>query len=869
MAAPTLGPGQILGHFRLIEQIGAGGMGIVYRARDLRLERDVAVKVLNAKTLGDSGARTRFRREALILSRLNHPNVEAVYDFDSDQGLDYLALEYVPGTSLNERLEKGPLPENEVVSLGVQFTRGLAAAHARGILHRDLKPGNLRVTPEQVLKILDFGLAQLFGVPDEKTLTEVETVTMEMPTFAGTLPYMAPEQLERKEPDIRSDIYSAGVVLYEMATGSRPFPQHRQMLWDAILHALPPAPRTLKKDISPELEAIILKCLEKDPNSRYQSAGELLGDLERVRSGQSVTASTQNSAVTQLAAEARKRRMRISLAAILLVGIAIGMVIWKWPRPQQVRQKIMAVLPIDTVGQDPATSALGLGLAETVTAKLVQASDSDAIQVVSPRDLRDKGVKTADDARREFGTDFVLESSLQRSGQTIRINSSLVDSKTHRQLAAKSIEAKLGDPFGLQDQVVSAALDMLPSQIKPEERRKLNARQDTQPAAYEAYIRGRGYLQEYEKPENIDNAITEFDQVLKIDPNYAPAYAALGHAYWRGFRPPMNRGKEWLDRASQNCEKALAISPDLPQGHACLGNILYGTGKYEEAIKHYERALELDSSDEDTLLALADAYSALGNLSAAESTYKKAISLRPNYWRVYSWLGIFYRNQNRYADAADTLRKATELAPDDYRGYSNLGGAYVLEGRYSKAIDTLKRSIELRPTAYAYINLGYAYTLMHRYPEAVAALEEALRINDSEPMAWGNLADALYWSPDGRAHSAANYRKAISIAVARLQVNPRDAETLAYLANYSAMVGDRKAAFEYLQKALELAPSNGEVLFRAAIVCNHFNQTDQTLIYLKKALDTGYPPAVIKDTPDFQSLQQNLQFRALVGDGTS
>lgn len=352
MAVRTLSPGQVLGHFRLIEQIGTGGMGVVYRARDERLERDVAVKVLNAKTLADVTAQARFRREALVLSRLNHPNVEAVYDFHSEQGLDYLVLEYVPGVSLDDRLEKGPLAENEVVSLGVQLTRGLAEAHARGVLHRDLKPGNLRVTPEYILKILDFGLAQLFGVPDERTLTDAEMVTMEAPSSGGTPPYMAPEQLQRKEPDVRSDIYSAGAVLYEMATGSRPFPQRGQMLWEAILHSLPAAPRTLNKDISPELEAIILKCLEKDPNIRYQSAGELLGDLKRLRPGQTVTKSFQDSAVAQLAAKSWNRRIGINLAMILLVGIAIGTVIWKWPRTQQVRQKIMAVLPIDTLGQD-------------------------------------------------------------------------------------------------------------------------------------------------------------------------------------------------------------------------------------------------------------------------------------------------------------------------------------------------------------------------------------------------------------------------------------------------------------------------------------------------------------------------------------
>ncbi len=264
MAAPTLTPGQTLGHFRLVEEIGSGGMGVVYRARDTRLERDVAVKVLNAKTLSDVSARKRFRSEALILSRLNHPNVESVYDFHSEQGVDYLVLEYVPGTSLNERLEKGAVPENEVLALGIQLTRGLAAAHAQGIIHRDLKPGNLRVRPDSVLKILDFGLAQLFALPEDKTVTTDEMETLQLP-FAGTPPYLSPEQVAGSEPDIRSDIYSAGVVLYEMATGSRPFAQRGQMLRDAIVHSLPPAPRIKNKDISPDLEAVILKCLEKGP----------------------------------------------------------------------------------------------------------------------------------------------------------------------------------------------------------------------------------------------------------------------------------------------------------------------------------------------------------------------------------------------------------------------------------------------------------------------------------------------------------------------------------------------------------------------------------------------------------------------------
>ncbi len=306
------------------------------------------------------------------------------------------------------------------------------------------------------------------------------------------------------------------------------------------------------------------------------------------------------------------------------------------------------MLPIETVGQDPATSALGLGLTETLTAKLVQASDTDSIQVVSPRDLRDQNVKTAEDARREFGTDFVLESSLQRSGSAIRINCYLVDSKTHRQLASRTIEEVNGtDTFNLQDQVVNAALDMLPARILSKQRKALAVRQDTQPAAYEAYIRGRGYLQEYEKPENIDNAIAEFNQAIKIDPKYALGYAALGHSYSVGFQQ-YGKPNSWVADASLNCQRALSLNPELVEGHVCLGRLFVSSGKYDRAVEEFQRAVRAEPGNEDALFGLAEAYTHLGDVAAAESTYKKAVALRPGYWGVYSWLGTFYSGQNRY-----------------------------------------------------------------------------------------------------------------------------------------------------------------------------------------------------------------------------
>jgi len=860
MVGPNLKPGDSLGHFRLVEELGRGGMGIVYRAHDIRLKRDVAVKVLNPRTPSDTKARQRIRNEALILSRLNHTNVECVYEFGSEDGIDFLVLELVQGSSLDELIARGPLAEQEVIGLGVQLARGLAAAHSHRVLHRDLKPGNLRVTPDNVLKILDFGLAQLMAAADGDTVTELATVS----PMAGTPAYLSPEQVAQCEPDARSDIYSAGVALYELATGSKPFEQPRQLLADAILHGLPPAPRLKNKEISAGLEAVILKCLEKDPKQRYQTAKDLLADLEQLwasrdPSGRALVLHLQRKPVAWL---------RVALAVGLLLLLAgVGMLVWQWKVGQEVpQQKVMAVLPMDTVGQDPATSALGLGLTETLTAKLAQASDKSGIQVVSPHDLRDRKVTTADEAQHIFGTDYVLESSIQRSGVIVRINCYLVDSRTHRQMASRTIESDMSNPFGLQDKVVNASADMLPVKLKPEERRKLNAPQDTDPAAYQAYIQGRGYLQEYEKPENIENAIVEFNQAVKVDPNYALGYAGLGDAYWLQFKW-LFKGNEVVARASQNCEKALSLNAQLVEGHICLGTILNGTGKHDRAIEEFKSALDSNPQSDDALRGLAEAYEGAGDFSAAETAYRRAVSSHPNYWGAYHALGLFYYRRARYADAIATFKQETQHAPDNHLSYTTLGGVYITLGDYPEAVAAFQRSIDLRPGFGAYNNLGYTYYLMHRFPESIAAFEQALKINDGNWEVWGNLGDALYWSPERRSEASAKYKRAIEIATKQLEVNPKDARVLVYLGSYLAITGSKQAALERLQRAIEESPANSEVFFRAAITYNYLGDASKALVYLEKAASLGYSRPVVRDSPEFQDLQHDSRFAAIVGSG--
>jgi tetratricopeptide (TPR) repeat protein len=334
-------------------------------------------------------------------------------------------------------------------------------------------------------------------------------------------------------------------------------------------------------------------------------------------------------------------------------------------------------------------------------------------------------------------------------------------------------------------------------------------------------------------------------------------------AYAIGFQQK-NRGKDWLDKARSRCERALAITPQLAEGHTCMGNVDFSMGRYEEAVQQLQRSFDLDHRSDETLRLLAAAYQKAGNTAAAEEAFRNAISLRPNYWAVYNAFGAFYYSQARYTNAAEMFRKAIQLAPLNYRGYSNLGGIYFAQGQYREAVDALQRSVALRPSVESYLNLGAAYFYLRRYDDATESLQRALKIDDKDWQNWGNLADTLYQIPSRRAEAMSAYGKAIERAKARLDVNPRDAGILAFTADYYAMLDQEKQARDQLGRALELTSTDADVLFRAAILHNHFRDTEKTLEYLSKAVAAGFSPTVIRDTPDFDHLKSDPHFRKLL-----
>ncbi|MGB8801416.1 MAG: protein kinase [Candidatus Acidiferrales bacterium] len=844
MAAPSELTGLLLGHYRVRDLIGAGGMGVVYRAFDERLNRDVALKILQPNASTDDGRRKRFRKEALLLSSVNHPNIASIFDFDTHDGVDFIVMELIAGVRLSDRIAAGPLPESEASYLGRQILSALHEAHSHGIVHQDLKPGNIIVGSDQHLKVLDFGLAKVFESAES-------AATESLPQFderGGTLPYMAPELLRGHAADPRSDIWSFGVVLYEMVSGNRPFRGHTTFeISSAILGSDPPK---LPGTVSSGFNALVSRCLIKEPGGRFQTAGEAAAALESCN------------------AEPQGRRIfgarSVAMALALLAIIAFGFGYWKMKerdgKPSLPNSKQLAILPLSDSTESPEVAAFGVGLDDTLTTRLTELTRTHDLQVIPASEIRSKKVTTLQQASQEFGVNLGLELGVHRSGELLRVNYILVDAKTHRQLRGDTITARADDPFTLEDRVSDSIVKALDLELEPQERNTLADHGTLRPAAYDYYLQGRGYLKDYQKPESIDSAISVFTKALEQDSDYALAEAGLGEAYWRKYR--LTKDASYVEKAEAECTLATHHKP-LAEGYVCLGLVENGTGKYEESARSFEEAISLDPTSDDAMVGAASAYESLGKKDQAERTYRRAISLRPQYWRNYGSLGAFYYRHGEYSQAAEMFSEVIALAPDSFRGYSNLGGTQILQGQYAAAIGTLQKSIEIRQTSGALSNLGTAYFNLHRFDDAAQSFKAAIEFDKDNYVLWGNLGSAYYYG-NHRDDSMKSYNQAIKLNTKYLIVNPQDATALSDIAGFYSMIGKRENALVAIQKAQELSPEDPEILFNSALVYNELGDHRRAKVFLGKSLDAGYSPTEIRDTPSLDNLRSDPEFQQVI-----
>ncbi len=681
--------GRTLGHYRILEQIGAGGMGVVYRARDERLERDVALKVLPHGALADEGARKRFRKEALALSRLNHPNIATVHDFDTDQDTDFLVMELIPGQTLAELIAAGSLAEKETLRLGSQMAEGLGAAHAEGVTHRDLKPGNLRITPDGRLKILDFGLATLVGPGGAGAVTASEAYS----GAAGTLAYMSPEQLRGEEAGPRSDIYAAGAVLYEMAAGRRIFPENQgpRLIADILNKAPEPPPS------SPSLRNIILKATDKDPARRYQSARELAVDLER--------AGDPSSAEQVIAARPRARRGAWA-AAILVLLAASAAAFYYFRLHAPARIESLAVLPLENLSGDPAQEYFADGMTEALIGDLARIK---ALRVL-PRtavSMYRGAKKPPAQVAKELNVDAVLEGSVARSGDRVRVTANLIHPAANRVLWSERYEREMRDVLTLQGEVARAIAHEISAQLTPEEAARLNRARPVDPQAYEEFLRGQFHLGRQNSADNA-TAIEVLEHAVKLDPGFAPAFAGLAAAYGAKVFYFAPQDAASAEKAYVAAEKALALDPNLAEAHLTRGLLLWTPSNkfpHEKALEEFRRALQLNPTMDEAHHQHALVLLHIGLMDKALQEFEKTVALNP----------------------ANTLAR------------HRLGVTYLYEGKYQQALDLFFTTPkEFSPALWTH-HVTWALFCLHRNPEASAKLDEQLK---EDPQDRGGLLHA-------------------------------------------------------------------------------------------------------------------------------
>lgn len=857
--------GQKASHYHVLKRIGSGGMGVVYQARDARLDRLVALKMLPRNLSSSARAKRRFVAEAKAASALDHPNVAVVYEIgEASSGQLFIAMPCYEGETLAAKIARGPLPVEEALDYACQAAAGLEAAHRKEIVHRDVKPANLIVTEEGRLKILDFGLAKIAGV----SLTQPGACV-------GTVAYMSPEQARGDALDRRTDLWSLGAVLYEMIHGKRPFSgYYDQAILYAIQHEAPAPPSRLRSDLPEGFDRVIQKCLAKDPAARYPTAEALREDLMACRHHSAAVRMGRDPARR---GQARPGQVRSAFGAAALVFAALALWLLLLPRPGAAPQgaaapakEQLAVLPFATVGGGEAQRAFRDGLVETLTSTLAQLERfQQALWVVPASEVRERGLVSADEARRAFGVDLAVTGSVQQDSQVIRLTINLVDTETLRARASTVLTRPRAQIYSIQDDVALLLADLLGVSLTPQERRALRATHDAAiaPDAYAYYLRGLGRLQRYESLENIDQALRLFELALEEDPLYAPAHAGLGEAYWRRYEA--TREVEWVSEAVHHSRRAAVLDDELGRAHETLGLVYAGTGEYDEAIASYARALQADSTSASAWRGLAGAYASAGRLGEAEQTFQQAIALRPDYWAGHNDLGAFYFHRGRYEEAVAPFQEVVALTPDNVRAYVNLGASYSMLGRPEEAQEALERALTIGPSYRAYANLATVHFYEGRYAEAAAMYEEAFGLQGSEDhRVWGNFADALYnTSQDERAREA--YEHAIGLAEAQRAVHPDDPDLLSRLASYYSMTGASEKALALLDRALALGPENPEVLATAGELYEHVRRREDALKWIGEALKHGYPPEHLERFPRLDALRADPRFKSLLKQVTS